>query len=283
MGVLIIAKKEFRELVINPFLFVCILLFIIYIIINIYKYYNISSGVLPNTRVAYDDEPFLAISSFVFWPMKVYGAILGTVIGCTSISNERFGNALNTLLVKPIYRDTIINGKFLGVFGFTALSLTFIMTIYSAIMLCLYGNSIISHMGSYLIISFAMLFVIFIYVMVFIAFSMLLSILTKNQAFPFIFSLIFIYLLNLAPTVNFSENLSVLLPLGDGDSHGVVNTVLSSLPDGIIRSVQAILFNMSYDANDWVTSILSNLVKLLVYVVTILFIDYTLFVRRDIT
>ena len=60
------------------------------------------------------------------------GPIIGVIIGCSTISAERMGNALNTLITKPVYRDTIINGKIMGSLIFFAAYIFFIMLIFTA-------------------------------------------------------------------------------------------------------------------------------------------------------
>lgn len=49
--------------------------------------------------------------------LSYYGSLVGIILGFTSISSELDRHALNNLLVKPVYRDTIINGKILGFAG----------------------------------------------------------------------------------------------------------------------------------------------------------------------
>lgn len=46
------------------------------------------------------------------------GTIIGIMIGFSTISSEKFGKALNILVTKPLYRDTIINGKIIACIGF---------------------------------------------------------------------------------------------------------------------------------------------------------------------
>jgi ABC-2 type transport system permease protein len=76
---------------------------------------------------------FIAIFSgaqygFSFTYLMVYfGPIIGLALGFDAINKERTSGSLSTLLSQPIYRDSVINGKFLG--GTLALSLLAISTV----------------------------------------------------------------------------------------------------------------------------------------------------------
>ena len=76
---------------------------------------------------------FIAIFSgaqygFSFTYLMVYfGPIIGLALGFDAINKERTSGSLSTLLSQPIYRDSVINGKFLG--GTLALSLLTVSTI----------------------------------------------------------------------------------------------------------------------------------------------------------
>lgn len=55
----------------------------------------------------------------------IIGAIIGIVIGFDAISGERERGTLKFLLTQPLYRDTLINGKF---FGYTILISVVVLT-----------------------------------------------------------------------------------------------------------------------------------------------------------
>jgi ABC-2 type transport system permease protein len=59
--------------------------------------------------------------------MMIFGPIIGIALGFDAISKERASGSLSVLLSQPIFRDAVINGKFLA--GFTALSLMVASTI----------------------------------------------------------------------------------------------------------------------------------------------------------
>lgn len=53
--------------------------------------------------------------------MVFFGPIIGLALGFDSVNKERTSGSLSVLLSQPIYRDSVINGKFLA--GVTALSI----------------------------------------------------------------------------------------------------------------------------------------------------------------
>jgi len=59
--------------------------------------------------------------------MVFFGPIIGLALGFDAINKERTSGSLSTLLCQPIYRDSVINGKFLG--GAAALSILTASTI----------------------------------------------------------------------------------------------------------------------------------------------------------
>lgn len=59
--------------------------------------------------------------------MVFFGPIIGLALGFDAINKERTSGSLSTLLSQPIYRDSVINGKFLA--GTAALSLLTVSTI----------------------------------------------------------------------------------------------------------------------------------------------------------
>mgnify|MGYP001059966794 CR=1 FL=1 len=64
--------------------------------------------------------------SFIYL-MVFFGPIIGLALGFDAINKERTSGSLSVLLSQPIFRDSVINGKFLG--GVTALSLLTVSTV----------------------------------------------------------------------------------------------------------------------------------------------------------
>lgn len=64
--------------------------------------------------------------SFTYF-MMLFGPIIGVALGFDAITKERSSGSLSVLLSQPIFRDSVINGKFLA--GFAAVSLMIVSTI----------------------------------------------------------------------------------------------------------------------------------------------------------
>lgn len=72
------------------------------------KLFTVSGGVLP---------PFLAFISF-------FGPLIGVIMGFDAINREQAGGTLSRVLSQPVYRDAVINGKFLA--GLTTIAIMFV-------------------------------------------------------------------------------------------------------------------------------------------------------------
>jgi ABC-2 type transport system permease protein len=59
--------------------------------------------------------------------MMLFGPIIGLALGFDAITKERSSGSLSVLLSQPIFRDAVINGKFLA--GFAAVSLMIVSTV----------------------------------------------------------------------------------------------------------------------------------------------------------
>jgi len=81
-----------------------------------------STGVFINIFSGYfgGGYPFITL-------MYMFGPILGLALGFDAINRERSSGTLSMVLSQPIYRDSVINGKFLA--GIGALSLVVVSTI----------------------------------------------------------------------------------------------------------------------------------------------------------
>lgn len=226
----------------------------------------------------FDDNLGVAAINYIFFSLCWFGTILGVIIGCSTISSERIGNALNTLTAKPVYRDTIINGKILGSLAFLAAAILFLIMIYTSIIFILCGNAVAPFMSDY----FSRLPFVFLYVMafvlVFLSLSMLFSLLVKDQAFALVLSTLAVYISNRFSTT-VSNNLNNIFP----DS-GIAGLIASFSPYSMLweGGVQSRFMDTSLEAFDAFMGILPEFGRLLLIVVVIMVLNYALFVRRDI-
>ena len=250
---LLIAKKEFSDLLNNRIILLSIVTFIIILIIIIYNTLMIVSGSMPNTKIMFQDNPAMMVISRIFMEMLLYGSVLGVMIGCCSLSFEKASNALNVLIVKPVDRDTIINGKILRSLVFLFFMMLLIMIAYTLFMLQFYSTSILQHLSDYVARSMIALFIMLVYVTIFIAFSMFISTIIKKQSYAIIFSLIFVYLLEIIPDI--SQSLSIALAGIYEDAYYLVGQISDIAPKSLALSLQDILFDTSVSIDKVIISI----------------------------
>lgn len=68
-----------------------------------------------------------------------FGPLIGLVLGFDAINRERAARTLPKLLAQPIYRDSIVNGKFLAGMATVAIMLTSILVLISGLGLWVLG------------------------------------------------------------------------------------------------------------------------------------------------
>jgi ABC-2 type transport system permease protein len=128
---------------------------------------------------------FLAIFSgqefgFSFIQLMVYfGPIIGLALGFDAINKERTSGTLSTVLSQPIFRDSVLNGKFLaGTVAVTTLTISTIgLVIGLAIPMLGFGPTID---GAFSIISLTLLTIL--YLAFWLSLGTLFSVLTKKTS-----------------------------------------------------------------------------------------------------
>lgn len=119
-----------------------------------------------------------AIYSFSTF-LAFLGPVIGIMLGFDAISSERAGGTLNRLAAQPIYRDTIINAKFL------AGSVTLFLTVFSAGLLFTAGGILISGIEprpEELARIVIYLLIVWVYMSLWLAIAVLFSVLSKHAA-----------------------------------------------------------------------------------------------------
>lgn len=277
-NMLIIARKEFSDLISNWMILVVLavlLITIIYEIFNFNECLGSSIGGLNSTYESYGNCGFYAVVR-LFWTLAMYGAVVGIMIGSLSIANERHNNALSTLIVKPIFRDTIFNGKLIGSIAFLTFVTGLTVLFFTSGILILYGDSLSSFIGDYVSLLFVVFIFLVIYYMLFLSMSMLISLLIKNQAFAMIFCLIVVYLSELSQGTLPKHLASIFT----GDMFNIMNQIINNLPGRMIGSVMT-MFVSSGGSNAYYF-ILPIAVRLLLYILVIFFMSYIVFIRSDV-
>lgn len=131
-----------------------IILFIMVLLVSVFAVLG-PSGALDNireqlaTRVQYGAGQFVflylfstsgeGMYSFIWFIARILVPIVGIVLGLDAINSEKNSGTMSRLLSQPIYRDAVINGKFLAGVVTIAIMLTTTLLLVSAIGLTVLG------------------------------------------------------------------------------------------------------------------------------------------------
>ncbi len=283
-NILIIAKKEFQDLINSKLVLVMLGLYILIVIINLYDAITFDySGV---NKYLFDPYDVFEMSlNYVLHTLTYFGCLFAIAIGFTCIADERNNNALNVLLTKPLYRDTIINGKIVGALSF---------------LICIYGTTIILFTSSFLILYgsvlepyildyFARLILIFgisvIFSLIFVSISTLIALLVKSQALALVLSTMVIIIYGYIPSTTFAGYIGLIANGLFGMNPDIVAYTVDHLSpnwmiDMMIGNVRA--FNPSLSMGDVFTLTYVYLITLIIYFILPAILSYIIFVKRDV-
>lgn len=277
-NVLTIARKEFIDLLSNRVVLVVLIAFSILVILAVCDFNFTVNGGHPGAKVMFYPNIGLAANNYIFYTLSWYGTVIGIIIGCSTISSERAGRALNTLIVKPVYRDTVINGKLLGSILFLACIMMFFIAIYTSGFFVLCGSAIAPFLVDY----FERLPFVFLFIMVFVgaflSVSVLISLLVRDQAFAMILSTFTVYVSMITYLPDVASNVNYIIP-----GYSLDSLFLSISPGRIIQNAQVSLMNTSLDAVSAFINVMPYLERMLLYAVVGLVLSYIVFVRSDIS
>lgn len=269
----IIARKELSDLVGNKWVLV---------VLAIYLFLVLSSVFTLNDQMSasgLSDGQLYSVMLGWSTAMITYGAIIGVMIGFASISDEKFNHALNTLVAKPVYRDSIINGKIIACIVFLLVVFGLTIALYTSSIFIVCGASSARVLAAAMSRTPIVFLIAFLYVLIFTLLSILVSILVKRQSVALLLSvLLYILISAILPTVSFAGNVYKAFG-GDGYSY-----IINLFPDyayGIL-AMQG-LFSQASDAmavisNNWASFVLFPL-----YIVILAFLCYVSFLRRDVS
>ena len=261
-----IAIKEFDNLITSRSVFIISIVYLIIISSDVYvQYLAIKNG------GGYSN--FLDSLSFV---LIFYGTAIAVIIGFCSISMEKKSHTVNTLITKPLYRDTIINGKMIGSAIFLGLISLLASTIFFLETMMSIGNIVNIPLFTFIFYVLVAIFVSWVCQLIFLSTSMLLSIVIKDDIFA-LFAGMFVYLfmINIISDTSFSESLGYIFG----------NTSFSNLSDFIANlGPDNLAYTIINNANDLTnfSNYSSSAINLLVYLIIAVFLSYITFIRRDI-
>ncbi len=146
--------------------------------------------------------------------MVLFGPILGMAMGFDSVNKERTTGTLSMLLGQPIYRDSVINGKFLaGAISLAVLGVgTIAITIGLSIPMLGYGPS-----GSEAVklVTFALLTVL--YLIFWLSLGMLFSVIAKKTTTSILASISTWMFFSIVLSILASAIANIMIPLPGGD------------------------------------------------------------------
>jgi len=290
-NILIIARNEFSSLLNSRVLLIIIAWMLIVVFCTWYGNTYAPPGNLSNIvnwihmgNDAVHDIIFVSFARSLYWD----GAFLAIALGYISMSEETKGKALNTLLVKPVYRDTIITGKLLGILFYVIWVYIFVAAIYLVAMLVYFGlmlNSYSLLFSSYIPEFVGLLpwgfFIGLVCVFFFCSLTMLMCLIFKEKSFALFMSLlswIFFYLIvncqSFADYIGFFMGKSLLGYNGGQTLSNMLCYLSVDLNAGILLSTKDLMGNFS--------SSIVHLFILLFYCFMALILTYIVFLRRDV-
>ena len=141
-------------------------------------------------------------------PFYTVGMILAIAIGFDLITREHDDGTLKSLLSRPIYRDSVINGKAIAAIALIAVVLAATFLISGAILLF---NHIVPQ-GDDLSRMIALYVVSLLYMVVFLAIAMMVSALAKNTSMAMIISLGIVVVIYVIPSIAWPITSAIIGP-----------------------------------------------------------------------
>ena len=122
-----VATKEFSDIVKSRRFTILIVIFGLVMTIAMATIYIRIIQTMPSLPGVPMPRGFLGMMAFVLSStLSSFAPIMGVALGCDTISGEREKGTLKLILAQPVFRDTIINGKFLA--ATSAVSLAILIT-----------------------------------------------------------------------------------------------------------------------------------------------------------
>ncbi len=279
-NVLNIAKKEFIDLLSSKFVLIVTAIYLLLFLIDIYQI-NIgyhAVGLVSQFGDGPNKNNLLASMQGGLWYfLTMFGSIIALIIGYLSITSERQANALNTLITKPVYRDSVINGKLLGDVGFLLFFFFVMSLIYTSGIILVIGGAIGPIFKSYILsIPVSILLSLFC-VLIFYSYALLATILIKRQTVSlFTCAIAWLLLTEVIPTTDFGWYIGALF----GESVNAVWDMVSMIcPTYILLPV------FRSNGGDLIHTLFSfngSILLLVIYFIIILIVSYITFLRSDI-
>jgi ABC-2 type transport system permease protein len=278
VNVLNVAKKEFRDLCNSWLVLIILSVFILSIINSVYDFYIM----VIVERVEMSEHLLNIVLGGVWYIITYYSMFVGIVIGVCSIANERDTNALSMLVTKPLFRDSIINGKILGALSFIVCVFLLAVVLFTAALFIVCGNVFYPILTNYLQSLPLIFFVAVAYVMIYFSMAMLVSILVRNQALAMILVFLCLFLFDIGRSANIAGALSAIMM-----DPGLQEKIATLSPIGISQNIQHCMFP-PVSLPDGMRSPPAfmpwdQVINILFYLFILTIFNYLVFIRRDIS
>ncbi len=271
----VIAGKEFSDLVRSN---VMVVVLAVYCMLLLYEYYD-SYSVINNNLLQFGvvgpvDDPAISPGSLVS-VLCGYGGLVAVVLGLSSMYYEVSNRAINTLMVKPVYRDVILNGKLLGAVFFAFCLFVFTVLVNISLNFVFWGEHFSRAFPAFLgrlpvvLVSYMQVF------MMFYLLTVLMFLLFRRSSLAFFLAFIaWIFLYEVVPS-GFSPSLASFFP--NSEQMGWVISTLS--PKGML----SLIFDRAADGMGAFSANILEFFKMMLYVGVLLVSCYIVFLRRDVS
>jgi ABC-2 type transport system permease protein len=208
-----IAENEFSIIVKKPIIIAFILLIFALFLIEAFGSNILMQGLL---RVTISPSPEYMILKYClgnsFFNTSVVFCILSICLGVFSIADERNRGSLRVLVCKPLYRRDVIAGKLLGMSGFLALTIAFVITMFTAISIIIYPLSLASAFYDIVIRMVSYMFVLLLLCVLTLTITMTVGLLFKNIIAALTVSMALLYIQWYSDISNALGVLSIINP-----------------------------------------------------------------------
>jgi ABC-2 type transport system permease protein len=122
-----VASKEFSDIVRSKRFIILIVIFGLVMTIAMAAIYIQVIQAMSSLPEVPMPQAFLGMMALILsGTLSSFAPVMGVALGCDTISGEREKGTLKIVLAQPVYRDTVINGKFLA--AASAVSLATLIT-----------------------------------------------------------------------------------------------------------------------------------------------------------
>ena len=183
-----VASKEFSDIVRSKRFIILIVIFGLVMTIAMAAIYIQVIQAMSNLPDVPMPQAFLGMMALILsGTLSSFAPVMGVALGCDTISGEREKGTLKLVLAQPVYRDTVINGKFLA--ATSAVSLATLITSLASVGISIIIIGVTPTAGEAIRIALFLLFSI-LFTMTYYGISTFLSTILKKTSQSVILSVV---------------------------------------------------------------------------------------------